>query len=167
MKAAIEVPAAWAGAEVHFLWDSGCEALVWRDGAPLQGLTGSADGHQARRAVKLGAGASHVLWLEVACNGMFGVGREGMINAPDPARSFTLTQAEIAVHRPALGALQRRLAVLHDIARTLGEGALMGARALSVANAVSRCCLTHCCFSSDCYPTHALNATSRCCIPEA
>ena len=37
----IEVPTAWAGQEVHFLWDSGSEAEVWQDGQPMQGLAGS------------------------------------------------------------------------------------------------------------------------------
>ncbi len=34
------VPSQWVGAEVHLLFDSGSEALLWRDGQPLQGLNG-------------------------------------------------------------------------------------------------------------------------------
>lgn len=52
----------------------------------MQGLTGNADGHQARKEFPLPPGREHELMLEVACNGMFGVGRDGMINEPDPAR---------------------------------------------------------------------------------
>ncbi|HEX9018109.1 MAG TPA: hypothetical protein VF806_02920, partial [Anaerolineaceae bacterium] len=40
----IEIPEAWAGQEVHLLWDSTSEALVWEDGKPMQGLTGSGMG---------------------------------------------------------------------------------------------------------------------------
>lgn len=31
-----EIPAEWKGEEVHLVWDSGTEAMVWKDGAPLQ-----------------------------------------------------------------------------------------------------------------------------------
>lgn len=38
----------WTGGEVHLLWDSDCEALVYSsDGKPLQGLTGG-NGHDKR-----------------------------------------------------------------------------------------------------------------------
>src|SRR5512133_1420450 len=37
----IDIPTAWAGREVHFLWDSASEAEVWQDGKPMQGLTGT------------------------------------------------------------------------------------------------------------------------------
>ena len=33
----------------------------------------------------------------MAANGMFGAGKDGMINPPDPSKSFTLAMAEIAV----------------------------------------------------------------------
>ena len=37
----IDIPTAWAGKEVHFLWDSTSEGEVYIDGQPMQGLTGS------------------------------------------------------------------------------------------------------------------------------
>jgi hypothetical protein len=36
------------------------------------------------------------LFVEVACNGMFGVGNNGFIQPPDPDRTFTLAKAAIA-----------------------------------------------------------------------
>ena len=33
----------------------------------------------------------------MAANGMFGAGKDGMINPPDPTSSFMLSMAEIAV----------------------------------------------------------------------
>lgn len=36
------------------------------------------------------------VYVEVACNGMFGVGGGGMIQPPDPHRSFSLAVAELA-----------------------------------------------------------------------
>src|SRR3954470_11655134 len=37
-RLAATVPDAWAGRPVELVWDSGCEALLFRDGAPVQGL---------------------------------------------------------------------------------------------------------------------------------
>ena len=37
------------------------------------------------------------LLIEMAANGMFGAGKDGMINPPDPTKSFTLSMVEIAV----------------------------------------------------------------------
>ena len=31
-----EIPAEWKGEEIHLIWDTGSEALVWKDGKPLQ-----------------------------------------------------------------------------------------------------------------------------------
>ena len=33
----------------------------------------------------------------MAANGMFGAGKDGLINPPDPTRDYTITMAEIAV----------------------------------------------------------------------
>src|SRR3989338_383623 len=84
------VPSEWAGSEVHLLWDSSCEAMLWSpDGNPLQGLTGgSCD--EARKEFILGrpfdpsslASRTQVLFIEVACNGMFGCGFNGDIFPP-------------------------------------------------------------------------------------
>ena len=32
----IEIPAGWDDEEVHLVWDSSTEAMVWKDGEPLQ-----------------------------------------------------------------------------------------------------------------------------------
>lgn len=32
----MKVPEAWKGKEVHLLWESDGEAMVWRDGQPVQ-----------------------------------------------------------------------------------------------------------------------------------
>jgi alpha-mannosidase len=39
-RVAITVPTAWAGEEVHFLWDAQCEGLLFVNGEPVQGLLG-------------------------------------------------------------------------------------------------------------------------------
>ena len=41
-KIEAEIPAAWRGEEVHLVWDSNSEAMLWSaDGCPLQGLYGT------------------------------------------------------------------------------------------------------------------------------
>src|SRR5215213_6226326 len=37
-RLAATVPEAWAGRPVELVWDSGCEATLYRDGVPVQGL---------------------------------------------------------------------------------------------------------------------------------
>ena len=32
----IDVPESWIDEEVHLVWDSGTEAMVWKNGEPLQ-----------------------------------------------------------------------------------------------------------------------------------
>ncbi len=41
--------------------------------------------------------SSVTLYVEMAANGMFGVGKDGLINPPDPDRNFTLSMVEVAV----------------------------------------------------------------------
>jgi alpha-mannosidase len=43
-KVEVEIPPDWHGQEVHLLWDSCSEGCVWREGQPVQGLTGSSNG---------------------------------------------------------------------------------------------------------------------------
>ena len=57
-----------------------------------------------------------VLYVEVAANGMFGVGRNGMINPPDPDRHFSLSLSEIAVFDQEVYNLIMDLTVIIDMA---------------------------------------------------
>lgn len=52
----LSIPPAWAGREVHFVWESDGEGMVWRDAQPVQ----------VRRR---GAGMCHL------CQVLFYVGR--------------------------------------------------------------------------------------------
>ena len=55
--------------------------------------------------------------MEVAANGMFGAGKDGLINAPDPAREYTLSMAEIAVFDTAVYEVLMDLTVITDLAK--------------------------------------------------
>jgi alpha-mannosidase len=38
----LKIPSEWKEKEVHFIWDSECEALLWtKDGHPIQAFVGS------------------------------------------------------------------------------------------------------------------------------
>eukprot|EP01112_Ceratiomyxa_fruticulosa_P015164 TRINITY_DN4432_c0_g1_i2.p1 TRINITY_DN4432_c0_g1~~TRINITY_DN4432_c0_g1_i2.p1 ORF type:complete len:1042 (+),score=228.32 TRINITY_DN4432_c0_g1_i2:83-3208(+) len=131
------IPPQFKGKEVHLLWNSGSEGLIWKDGEPLQGLTGGTwvDKRIHYRLTHSAKGDEKVdLEIEMACNGMFGVGKDGLINAPDPTRTFTLSQAEVAVYDPLAYSLYLDLIMLHEIAKKLHEKNVRGAQALYVAN---------------------------------
>ena len=74
-RLAATVPEHWAGRPVELVWDSGCEALLYRDGQPVQGLVKG--GGYDRTTAPLGTPAGRVeLELEMACNDLMGL--------PDP-----------------------------------------------------------------------------------
>ncbi len=59
----------WDGGPVHLIWDSGCEATLWRDGRPAQGL--NAGGRASRTVAPLGEaspGKPFAVAVEMACN---------------------------------------------------------------------------------------------------
>jgi alpha-mannosidase len=66
----LAVPREWAGKAVELVWDSGCEATVWRDDVPLQGLGsgGRAPRTRARLASAAEGGERIGLRVEMACN---------------------------------------------------------------------------------------------------
>ena len=71
----VHVPAEWKGEEVHLLWDSGSEALIWSaEGTPLQGLYGgSGDDRRAEYILVRPAKGDEkfLLYIEMACNEVF------------------------------------------------------------------------------------------------
>ena len=58
-----------------------------------------------------------ILYIEVAANGMFGVGRDGLINPPDEGKQFPLSMAEIAVFDEAVYDLLMDLTILYDMSK--------------------------------------------------
>ena len=74
-RLAATVPEAWAGRPVELVWDSGCEATLYRSGLPVQGLVKG--GGYDRTTAPLGTPSGRVeLELEMACNDLMGL--------PDP-----------------------------------------------------------------------------------
>lgn len=137
-KVEFDIPADWQGKEVHLLWDSSSEACVWLDGEPMQGLTGSASGW-SRDAIrsqyvlaKSAAGGEHsTLYIEIACNGLFGVTGDS-----DPSLIGLLRQAEVAVFDRAAWDLLWDYVTVADMAVHLPANTPRGGQALYAANAM-------------------------------
>jgi alpha-mannosidase len=122
--------------ELH--WDANNEGLVWsHDGRPLQGLTGGGERVEWIIPQEFRDGGAHVVYVEMACNGMFGCAPGGdIIQAPDPDKTFQLAQAEIvAVNLQARG-LMVDMQVIGDAARQLPADSWEQHRALKVATDV-------------------------------
>jgi len=136
----IDIPAAWAGKEVHFLWDSTSEATVWENGSPMQGLAGSGNSWGTPGAIRpeyiltrsAKGGESLVLYVEMAVNNLFGLGV-----ALDPAHLAqigTLRQAEIAVFDREAWDLLWDFRVIADMAQHLPANTPRKGQALYTAN---------------------------------
>jgi alpha-mannosidase len=126
----IAIPQEWAGQEVHLLWNSSSEACVWQDGQPVQGLTGTM--RPAYRLTRSAQGGEQwVLYVEMACNGLFGT---------PPNEVFPLKQAEIAVFDSGAWELLWDFTVIADMAAQLPPGSARGGQALRAANAMANAC---------------------------
>ena len=94
------LPESWLGESIAFRWDSSSEAMLYTDkGRHIQAFTGG-DGEDRRDECILTLSASSEdlqgeVYIEMACNGMFGNGNNGLIRPPDPNRRFPLLNAEL------------------------------------------------------------------------
>ncbi|KAK5990370.1 Alpha-mannosidase [Cladobotryum mycophilum] len=120
--------------ELH--WDANNEGMVWTDdGMPLQGLTGGGERVEWIIPPSFRDGKPHTIYIEMACNGMFGNAPDGLSSntPPDPNRYFSLSQAQIvAVNVPAR-MLHFDMWELGDAARELPEDSAEQNHALAVA----------------------------------
>ncbi len=129
------VPPEWSDGDAPLLlcWDSGSEAMIYsEDGQPQQGVTDQRNEFQLSATIE--PGRAFVVYVEMACNGMFGT-TEG-IKPPVEDRFFTLKEAGLAWPRPAVRKLYYDLLVLSDLAKTLPPDSAAGAEALFIANKV-------------------------------
>ncbi|KAJ3337800.1 Alpha-mannosidase 2C1 [Gonapodya sp. JEL0774] len=112
--------------------------MVWtEDGTPIKGLTGGTwVDRRAEYVITKNAkgGEINTFYIELACNGMFGVGRNGMINPTDPDRYFDLAQAELKVPNMEAWALFRDFEIVLGMAKELPADSDRGSKALVAAN---------------------------------
>uniref|UniRef100_A0A8C4I7T6 alpha-mannosidase n=1 Tax=Dicentrarchus labrax TaxID=13489 RepID=A0A8C4I7T6_DICLA len=118
-KVTLNIPDSWRGKEVHLLWESDGEAMVWRDEQPVQGLTkeGEKTSYILSDCLKDEEPHSITLYVEVACNGLFGAGEGSMIAAPDPNRMFSVQKAELVVFNREVRELLTDFEMLIDIVK--------------------------------------------------
>ncbi|EJT75640.1 hypothetical protein GGTG_05573 [Gaeumannomyces tritici R3-111a-1] len=125
------LPAELRAAEhVELRWDAGNEGTVWSaSGDILHGLTGRGD--RAEWVVPFRDGEAHVVYVEMACNAMFGNapgdnpvfkangdGGGDSILPPDPNKRFVLAKAElVSVFLPA----RRLYSDMHVITQAVAE----------------------------------------------
>jgi alpha-mannosidase len=122
--------------ELH--WDANNEGMIWtEDGKPLQGLTGGGERVEWILPGSFRDGKEHIIYIEMACNGMFGNAPGGdSIQPPDPNKYFQLSRAEIvAVNRDARQ-LSIDMWIIGDAAREFPEDSWEQHKALKVATDV-------------------------------
>jgi alpha-mannosidase len=118
-----KLPSSFVGEFIGLRWDSSSEAFAYSEqGEYLQSFTGS-NGADHREIYQFPSDCSlahasspSVIYIEMACNGMFGNGNNGMIKPPDPNRTFTLNKAEIVTISPHIVKLYWQLTNMHSIA---------------------------------------------------
>ncbi|GAA5797506.1 hypothetical protein HPULCUR_002894 [Helicostylum pulchrum] len=134
----LRIPNEFVGEEVQLVWNADNEAMIWStDGVTLQGLTGGA-GSDARHEYILTTSADGgeviQLYIEMACNGMFGAACSGLISPPDPNRFFNLSEVDLAVPNKLAWELLHDFQIILGMAKELPEDSVRGSQALFCAN---------------------------------
>lgn len=117
-KLSYTMPQEWSNKTVHLLWDTGSEGAVWsKSGQILQGLSGDS----GRTDFCLSNETASEVYVEVACNSLFGAGNGGMINPPDVNKTFTLKTAKLVVFREDVYQLLMDFEVLIGLCKYLPQ----------------------------------------------
>ncbi|OTB08838.1 glycoside hydrolase family 38 protein [Hypoxylon sp. CI-4A] len=119
---------------LEFQWDSNCEGMVWTDdGKPLQGLTGGGERVEWILPKSFRDGKDHTIFIEMACNSMFGNPTGGdTIQPPDPNKSFQLVKADICAVNLDARQLWIDTWIIGDAAREFPEDSWEQHKALNV-----------------------------------
>ncbi|KAH6671434.1 glycosyl hydrolases family 38 N-terminal domain-containing protein [Halenospora varia] len=122
--------------ELH--WDANNEGMVWtEDGNPLQGLTGGGERIEWILPEKFRNGKEHTIYIEMACNGMFGNAPGGdSIQPPDPNKYFQLGKADIVAVNVEARNLYIDMWEIGDAAREFPTDSWEQHKALRIANEV-------------------------------
>ncbi|KAG2194972.1 hypothetical protein INT47_002828 [Mucor saturninus] len=134
----LRIPNEFVGEEVQLIWNADNEAMIWSmDGVTLQGLTGGAGSdarHEYILTTRAEGGEVIQLYIEMACNGMFGAASNGLISPPDPSRFFNLNEVDLAVPNKLAWELLYDFQIIFGMAKELAEDSLRGSQALFCAN---------------------------------
>ncbi|KAM4747060.1 alpha-mannosidase 2C1 isoform 2-T3 [Rhinophrynus dorsalis] len=141
-KVQLSIPVEWKEQEVHLIWESDGEGMIWKDDQPVQGLTkeGEKTNYILTPEVKQEDPQCMTLYIEMACNGLFGAGRDGMIAPSDPKKTFSLQKAEIVIFHREVQELLLDFEIIYSMAKLLGEDNQRSYHALYVANQMVNLC---------------------------
>lgn len=119
--------------ELH--WDANNEGMVWsEDGNPLQGLTGGGERVEWILPDSFRDGEWHTVYIEMACNGMFGNAPGGdSIQPPDPNKYYQLGRCEMVAINLQARALHIDAWLINDAAREFPEESWERHKALKVS----------------------------------
>jgi alpha-mannosidase len=148
--------------EVHLLWDSNSEAMVYDvDGNQVQGLLGGNGDDQRRECIvyrddvpalclvnddvtsqsQSAATATLTLYVEMCATEMFGAGEGGQIQPPSHDRQFELATAELALFDRRAFELLYDFDVMIGLAKHLPDESVRGRQALVAVNAMVNECV--------------------------
>ncbi|KAI2614553.1 glycoside hydrolase family 38 protein [Hypoxylon fragiforme] len=134
-KVVLRVPADLRDKEhLEFQWDANSEGMVWtEDGKPLQGLTGGGERVEWILPDSFRDGKEHTIYIEMACNSMFGNPTGGdTIQPPDPNKHFQLVKADICAVNLDARQLWIDTWIIGDAAREFPEDSWEQHEALNV-----------------------------------
>ena len=132
-----DLPPIFEGKEVHLLWDSGSEALVFLDDVPQQGMNGTQD---ADRRDFLSITSSCipkkdcVAYVEMACSGMFGTSIWKIGPTAPQVLSYKLKMCCLKVFDREMYDLYWDYKIIADLAKHCPKDSSVRNRALSLAN---------------------------------
>ncbi|SLM37789.1 alpha-mannosidase [Lasallia pustulata] len=122
--------------ELH--WDASNEGLIWtEEGEPLQGLTGGGERVEWILPKSFRDGKEHMIYIEMACNRMFGNSPGGdSIQPPDPNKYFQLQTADIVAVNLEARALFVDFWLIGDGAREFPGDSWESHEAQQIGNAI-------------------------------
>ncbi|TQS35937.1 hypothetical protein Golomagni_03627 [Golovinomyces magnicellulatus] len=122
--------------ELH--WDANNEGMIWtEDGKPVQGLTGSGERIEWILPQEFRDNKKHTIYIEMACNGMFGNASGGdSIQPPNPDKYYTLSKAEIVAVNVEARQLHIDTWIIGDAAREFPANSWEQHKALKVVNEI-------------------------------
>jgi len=132
------LPDDWAHKEhVELHWNSSSEAMIWtKSGHPLQGLTAGERDEWILPTEYRATEEEHTIYIEQACNGMFGNGRGDTIAPPNPDRSFRLSECDLVSVNLEARSLFYDFWIIGDAAREFSDESWEQHRALQVCNEI-------------------------------
>lgn len=121
---------------LEFHWDASNEGMIWtQSGEVVHGLTGG-DRTEWILPDSFRDGRTHVFYIEMACNGMFGNAIGDNIQPPPKDRTYQLWKADIVAVNLEARALSTDFWIIGDAAREFPGDSWECHKAFDVCNAI-------------------------------